>query len=562
MDPNSDRYEDFGQVDPRHTGAYNSEDSEFLDPPSDTEPPEAKPKQTTKQQSHRDTKLSTCRPDEIVSSSDDSSMEGLRETTGMDHNDQKPSPQATIKVDPSTRQTEKTPPLDFRSILPKTAFENNNSCEGLPSDSRPTKLLYQRVHKVFLLFLQSDTSNQVLPESEATEVGRTAEEGSNEAEKPRHKSIYTDEGDHVNRLMVREFIHYYARSKQKPSMHHVKEAIIYLQRRLDDEMQERNMVAKKGAIRDDSWITRYMRHIKVKEAKLKEEFAVEDLHNKIERPVPRTKILEVYDLCYTDGPLNHMAQLSRSNIATSFAHAFQTGLRGSDARQLTYHHSYLSNLEFLGFGEEIDNFIHRKGKTNRTGRIETKGFATHTNPRMDASAHHGLLMLHRFNVLKEPFPNFLNVEDYTNRPIYRAESSMWTALSAAVMQNQWKHVFEMAGIRCRKVTQQPRIQLQQRIADMGCSADVIERFIGHAGQGQKQKMNDNQRESYLTSYPVQAVTAAADGNPNQPDLHHPSWDIKIEREEMEPLCPYLYTEIDKVRQKMDAVVYRVLYSSV
>jgi hypothetical protein len=85
------------------------------------------------------------------------------------------------------------------------------------------------------------------------------------------------------------------------------------------------------------------------------------------------------------------------------------------------HHGFISQMEYLGDGETVDNFIHNYGKTNRVGRLETKSsFCNHRNPGMDTSAHLGMNLLLRFCVLCEPFPDFLDGEDYTKRPVFRS----------------------------------------------------------------------------------------------------------------------------------------------
>ncbi len=120
------------------------------------------------------------------------------------------------------------------------------------------------------------------------------------------------------------------------------------------------------------------------------------------------------------------------------------------------------------------------------------------------------------------------------------------------MYNNWKFVYDAVGISCNKVTHQPRVDLQQRIADKGCAADTIERFIGYAPAGKK--MNDNQRESYLHCPPVQAVAAAADGDPLRPSSHQPGWNVSItlgRDGDLVSLCPWLYSELAKVQEAYD-----------
>jgi hypothetical protein len=89
------------------------------------------------------------------------------------------------------------------------------------------------------------------------------------------------------------------------------------------------------------------------------------------------------------------------------------------------------------------------------------------------------------------------------------------------------------------------------LVDKGCPLDTLERFIGYAGVGQKE-MNKSQKRSYLFTPPVQPVLCgAADGEPNNPGLHKPSWDVDLLPLALTGLCPWLYTEMKKVTQAFE-----------
>jgi hypothetical protein len=177
--------------------------------------------------------------------------------------------------------------------------------------------------------------------------------------------------------------------------------------------------------------------------------------------------------------------------------------------------------------------------------MEYKAFATHRNPRMDASAHLGLNLLLRFNVMEEPFPDFLVPSDYAVRPIFRSQGNYKKTLPSDTMQSNWSAMFKALGIVCPKVTHQPRVQTQQRLADKGCSSQNIERSIGYAPDGMN-KMNVQQRKSYLNCPPVQFVAGAAGGDPNDPGSYSAGWNVDIYRIEIETLVPYLYVAMDIV----------------
>jgi hypothetical protein len=101
-----------------------------------------------------------------------------------------------------------------------------------------------------------------------------------------------------------------------------------------------------------------------------------------------------------------------------------------------------------------------KAKQTKLGELSRyKAFATHMNPRLDAAAHLGLSLLLYFNVLREPFPNFLDPKDYATSPVYRLAKVYTRGISKSGMYNNWKLVYDTVGIVCSKVTHQPRVNL-------------------------------------------------------------------------------------------------------
>ena len=425
--------------------------------------------------------------------------------------------------------TNKELPPSPQFIMDQYLIVNQDSCQGLPSDSKSTLKLYKRVHKKYCVFASTidiDEYNQ-----------------------PKVSKLWIVSERDVDRTLARKFVDFYVTTQQRPCVGHITEALVYLQRRLSDEMQENGRICRKGAIREDSaWLLAYRRKFIIKQAAA-DTSGHKDVQSKLESRIPRQLELELIDTCYDRTKLPTFHLLPRINVASSFSHAAQAGTRGSDARSLNFNHGFTKLMEFVGAGVEVDHFVHNQGKTNRTGRAEYKAFASHMNPRLDAAAHLGLSLLLRFNVLLEPFPDFLNPKDYAERPVYRSAQTYKRGISNTCMYNNWKLVFDAVGIVCSKVTHQPRVDLQQRIADKGCTADTIEWFIGYAGA--RQKMNENQLQSYLHCPPVQAVVAAADGDPLQPGSHQPGWDVPLSlgpTGQLVSLCPWLYSELAKVQE--------------
>jgi hypothetical protein len=213
------------------------------------------------------------------------------------------------------------------------------------------------------------------------------------------------------------------------------------------------------------------------------------------------------------------------------------------------HHGFISQMEYLGDGETVDNFIHNYDKTNQVSRLETKSFCNHHNPHVDTSAHLGMNLLLHFCVLYGPFPDFLDGEDYTKRPVFRSISSYHSEYPSSSQNPNWNSLFKVCGINCDKVTHQQRQQLQQKLVDAGLDLMHLERFIGYASTGQKQ-MNGNQLHSYLFNSPVQAVADAADGDPNSPSTFISGWDATTPPTDLSTLCPWLWNAISKVEKAM------------
>jgi hypothetical protein len=84
----------------------------------------------------------------------------------------------------------------------------------------------------------------------------------------------------------------------------------------------------------------------------------------------------------------------------------------------------------LGDGEDMEAFVHTKGKCNKKGKKKYKAFfVTHINSHMD--------LLYRFNVQKEePVPIFWLKAGL--RPIYHSITDYCKHLPSSTMNKSWK----------------------------------------------------------------------------------------------------------------------------
>jgi hypothetical protein len=155
----------------------------------------------------------------------------------------------------------------------------------------------------------------------------------------------------------------------------------------------------------------------------------------------------------------------------------------------------------------------------------------------------------RFCVLCESFPDCLDGEDYTKRPVLCSTHSYHCNYPPSSQNSNWNALFRESGINCDKVTHQQRQQLQQKLADAGLDLMQLERFIGYVSNGQKQ-MNGNQLHFYLFNSPVQTVAGAANGNLNSLSTYKSGWDVTVSSTDISTLCPWLWHAISEVEKAM------------
>jgi hypothetical protein len=115
-----------------------------------------------------------------------------------------------------------------------------DTAAGTSSDAKSTACGYKRYHKVWIAF-QASLSTNTLSRFNLTS-----------------KDLYLSgrSGDYVDRGLARLFVRYYVkkRGRTKTSFGN---AIHYLQRVFDDSLNRANKVAKRGSIKDDSFLTKF-----------------------------------------------------------------------------------------------------------------------------------------------------------------------------------------------------------------------------------------------------------------------------------------------------------------
>jgi hypothetical protein len=208
----------------------------------------------------------------------------------------------------------------------------------------------------------------------------------------------------VNRMLVRQFIHWYI-SHTSPTVSHISESLMFLQRKLSDAMNDVREIPWKGMIREDTLIKDFTKDMLVKVAN-SEEMQLRVLHADMDRQITPTNHLRLVDCFYDSHVMTNLSAMATSNVVTGYTLSSQIGSRGSDSRGIMISHGFVKAMRFLGEGEDVDHFVHNHGKTNRVGRVTYRAFATHQNPRMDSLAHLGMSTLLRFLVQANPFRIF------------------------------------------------------------------------------------------------------------------------------------------------------------
>lgn len=174
----------------------------------------------------------------------------------------------------------------------------------------------------------------------------------------------------------------------------------------------------------------------------------------------------------------------------------QTMRRGEEYRDSLIHRRFIRQVEVIGPkpGIEVSMMVTNKGKWNTVGRLEYTGTCPHIDPLRDTAAWHGILWLFRFAILKEPFPNVLNRNEYFDWPTYRAIHTI-TPMSESSYSETWHNFFSDAGACVGKLTHQPRRQGQQEMADAGWDPGDISRMVGYKGSACSHEQNKDQVRS-------------------------------------------------------------------
>jgi hypothetical protein len=184
------------------------------------------------------------------------------------------------------------------------------------------------------------------------------------------------------------------------------------------------------------------------------------------------------------------------------------------------------------------------GKTNTAGRVEFSGVVVNINPELCAIAAVGDMVLHRFGVRSEDFPDFLDKSDFFLTPLMRQANDPKSAITYSQDLDNHKAAFGPASNHL-KFTHLGRGCGQRDLDDRGVELIDIQRLAKY--------VHDPQNQSYLIAPPARAMVAAAGGDHEVIAAHCPPWETaKADDALMQKAAPWLLD----ARGKVDAAISR------
>ncbi|MBT8267282.1 MAG: hypothetical protein KJP20_12120 [Bacteroidia bacterium] len=157
-------------------------------------------------------------------------------------------------------------------------------------------------------------------------------------------------------------------------------------------------------------------------------------------------------------------------------------------------------------------------------RHDLMGYLPHIDPIRDAMAWHGILWLYLFEVLKYPFPNFLdpqfkddnNFMWYPTYPSARSQGSRNSTkkklerVSSTNYGDIWSYFFDDAKLPATKVTSVTRVQAIQMMDDKDVPPHASNRASGH--RLQEKTETSAKQNNYLNNVQLSSAVCLAGGD--------------------------------------------------
>jgi hypothetical protein len=182
------------------------------------------------------------------------------------------------------------------------------------------------------------------------------------------------------------------------------------------------------------------------------------------------------------------------------------------------------------------NTILNGGKMNSGNRLEYTALLLHTNPLLCAAGWIGVLLIYRFTVLKEPFPDFLKPEDFMLRPIFRQVRDYKKAVGYDTQYQSHRKMFDLIGFVSNAVTHLGRGSAQREMFDHGICLEhigVLARYL-----------NSSQANNYIVNTPSDCMVDHSGGDGTSYigiGTFCPAWDTvgRVPDEGISEVAPYI-----------------------
>ncbi|MGH7954946.1 MAG: hypothetical protein ACREOZ_03205, partial [Gloeomargaritales cyanobacterium] len=130
-------------------------------------------------------------------------------------------------------------------------------------------------------------------------------------------------------------------------------------------------------------------------------------------------------------------------------------------------------------GATLFGIVSRDGKMNRGDKIDSAVFALHSNPLLCTAGWIGILLIYRFNVDMEPFPDYRNLEDFNERPLLRQVGYSNRHIPYNTQSVHHNKMYLAAGVSHEKKTHANRGLSQREMLDEGVAPDEIAFLAGY-----------------------------------------------------------------------------------
>ena len=163
-------------------------------------------------------------------------------------------------------------------------------------------------------------------------------------------------------------------------------------------------------------------------------------------------------------------------------------------------HSFVKSHSALGpYTEAVElfNTVSRGGKTNKNNNMLYTSAISHINPCLGVIFARAIFWMYRFKIMKEPFPNLLEPEEYFIRYVLRGSDDAFQGVSSSSCSTAHEAVHEKWKLFVTKILHQGRGQAHRECDEDENSIDSIRR-IAHT-------CHSDTAESYCLNTPLGPV---------------------------------------------------------